>query len=165
MFREMRRFKQALSSDECNKVLARNTSGVLAVSGDEGYPYAVPLSYIYHDSKLLFHCAPVGHKIDSIVRNSKVSFCVIDKDQIIPEKYTTYFRSVIVFGVAKILDNEHERRSAMEMLARKYSPNDEEGIQKEIEKSFKQVCLIEISVDHISGKEAIELVKAKQSNK
>jgi nitroimidazol reductase NimA-like FMN-containing flavoprotein (pyridoxamine 5'-phosphate oxidase superfamily) len=164
MFREMRRFKQALTNDDCINILTRNTSGVLAVSGDEGYPYSVPLSYVFDNSKLFFHCALVGHKIDSIDRNNKVSFCIIDKDQIVPEKYTTYFRSVIVFGKAKILDNEQEKRAAMEILARKYSPHDEKGIQKEIDKSFKQVCIIEVSVEYISGKEAIELVKEKQSS-
>ena len=164
MFREMRRFKQALSIEECESILERNTSGVLAVSGDDDYPYAVPLSYVYHKSKLFFHCAPVGHKIDGISRNNKVSFCIIDKDQIMPEKYTTYFRSVIVFGKAKVIDNEQEKQYAMEVLARKYSPNDEEGIKKEIEKSFNQVCLLELTIDHISGKEAIELVKVRQTN-
>jgi len=100
MFREMRRFRQALSQDDCAEVLRRNSSGVLAVSGDDGYPYAVPLSYVYAGSKLYFHCAPVGHKIDAIEKNSKVSFCVIDKDEVVPEKYTTYFRSVILFGAS-----------------------------------------------------------------
>ena len=164
MFREMRRFKQALSIEECERILERNTSGVLAVSGDDNYPYAVPLSYVYAKSKLFFHCAPVGHKIDGISRNNKVSFCIIDKDQIIPEKYTTYFRSVIVFGKVKIINDDKEKKYAIETLARKYSPNDEEGIKKEIDKSFKQVCLLELDVDHISGKEAIELVKARQDN-
>jgi len=164
MFREMRRFKQALPKEECDEILERNTSGVLAVSGDDDYPYAVPLSYVYTDSKLFFHCAPVGHKIDSIARNKKVSFCVIDKDQVVPEKYTTFFRSVILFGVARVLSDEKEKRHAIEMLAAKYSPNDEEGRRKEIDREFKQVCLVEVSVDHITGKEAIELVRMKQAH-
>lgn len=85
MFREMRRKNQVLSSEECIQVLNRATSGVLAVSGDDDYPYAVPLSYIYHNNKIYFHGAKTGHKLDGIMRNEKVSFCVIDQDEIVQE--------------------------------------------------------------------------------
>ena len=106
MFREMRRKKQALSMEDAEDILYRGTSGVLAVSGDDDYPYAVPLSYVYDGKKLYFHSARNGHKLDAISRNARVSFCVIDQDQIIPEEYTTYFRSVIVFGTIHIMEDE-----------------------------------------------------------
>ena len=77
MFREMRRKKQALSQEACSVVLEKGTSGVLAVSGDNDYPYAVPLSYVYDGEKIYFHCAKSGHKLDAIQKNQKVSFCVI----------------------------------------------------------------------------------------
>lgn len=161
MFRKMRRNKQALSVEESIAVLNNGTSGVLAVSGDDDYPYAVPLSYVYYDSKIFFHCATSGHKLDAIAKNRKVSFCVIDKDNVMPQEYTTYFRSVIVFGKARILDNEDEKRSAFEVLAAKYSPDHEQGRMQEIDKQFKQVCLVELTIDHMTGKEAIELVRMK----
>ena len=100
MFREMRRKMQALTAEETAEILKRNTSGVLSLNGDDGYPYGVPLSYVYLDSKLYFHCAGAGHKLDSILKDDKVSFCVIDQDQVVGEEYTTYFRSVIAFGRA-----------------------------------------------------------------
>lgn len=161
MFREMRRKKQELSPEECVEILERGTSGVLAVSGDEGYPYAVPLSYVYCDSKIYFHAAKTGHKIDAIRRSNKVSFCVIDCDNIVPEEFTTYFRSVITFGKARILEEDGEKRNAIEKLAAKYSPDQEEGRQKEIDKEFSLLCMIELSIEHLTGKEAIEFVKAK----
>lgn len=161
MFREMRRKTQALSLEDNVAILNRGTSGVLAVSGDDDYPYAVPLSYVYQDSKIFFHCAETGHKLDAIERNRKVSFCVIDLDRIVPEEYTTYFRSVIVFGKARILEDEAERRHALEVLAEKYSPEDEQGRLKEIDKCFKRVCLVEIAIEHMTGKEAIELIRMK----
>lgn len=162
MFREMRRKNQILSSEDTIAVLKKGTSGVLAVHGDDDYPYAVPLSYVYHDSKIYFHCAKTGHKIDGISRNSKVSFCVIDQDQIVPEEYTTYFRSVIAFGKARILEDEAEKRAALEKLAERYSPEQEQGRLQEIDKLFKQVCLVELAIDHLTGKEAIELVRKKE---
>ncbi len=159
MFREMRRKKQVLSLEESIAVLDNGTSGVLAVSGDNDYPYAVPLSYVYHNRKIFFHCAQTGHKLDAITRNEKVSFCVIDQDNVVPQEYTSYFRSVIAFGKARILDNEDEKRSALEILAAKYSPDHEQGRLQEIEKHFKQVCVVELVIEHLTGKEAIELVK------
>lgn len=158
MFREMRRKKQLLSQEAATAVLGRGSAGVLAVYGDEGYPYAVPLSYVYSGNKIYFHCALTGHKLDAIRRNDKVSFCVIDQDAVVPEKYTTYFRSVIVFGRARVLEDEGEKRAALEALAARYTPDDEPGRLQEIDKSFKQVCMVELSIEHMTGKEAIELV-------
>ena len=123
-FREMRRKRQQLSEAECMDVLERNTSGVLAVLGDADYPYAVPLSYVYCDNKIYFHCAKSGHKLDAIKKCDKVSFCVIDQDLVVPEEYTTYFRSVIAYGQARIIEQEDEIRSALEKLAVKYYPDD-----------------------------------------
>lgn len=74
MFYKMRRKRQLLSQEETTAVLNRGTSGVLALSGDDGYPYAVPLSYVYDGEKIYFHCAKNGHKLDAVRRNEKASF-------------------------------------------------------------------------------------------
>ncbi|WP_069988826.1 pyridoxamine 5'-phosphate oxidase family protein [Massilioclostridium coli] len=164
MFRTMRRKNQELSLEESISILCCGSSGVLAVSGDDSYPYAVPLSYVYQDSKLYFHCAKTGHKLDAITKNPKVSFCVIGQDKVVPEEYTTYFRSVIVFGIARIIEEESEKRNAIELLAKRYCPNDEKGRKQEIEREYQQLCMVEISIEHISGKEAIELVQTKHDD-
>lgn len=163
MFREMRRKKQLLSQEETAAVLTRGTSGVLALSGDNGYPYAVPISYVYDGEKLYFHCAKSGHKLDAIRREEKASFCVIDQDQIVPEEYTTYFRSVIVFGTIRILEDEAEKWAAIEKLALKYAPDSTaEGRTQEIQKEWAPLCMLEMTIGHMTGKEAIELVQARQ---
>lgn len=163
MFRAMRRTKQILSTNECIKILENGTSGVLAVLGDDNYPYTIPLNYTFSDNKLFFHSAKTGHKIDAILANPKVSFCVIDQDHIVPEEYTSYFRSIIAFGKARILDTASEIRTALELLAIKYSfSQTEEHRNHAIEKDFKMVCIIEMSIEHLSGKEAIELVRMKK---
>ena len=156
----MRRKKQQLSTKECVEILRKRTSGVLAVFGEDGYPYAVPISYVYEDGKIYFHSAKAGHKIDAIQQNSKVSFCIIDQDQVVPEKYTSYFRSVIVFGQIRELTDDKEKRAAIEKLAVKYAPMDTEaGRENAIEREWKPLCMLEMSIDHMTGKEAIELVK------
>ncbi|MDO4572987.1 MAG: pyridoxamine 5'-phosphate oxidase family protein [Clostridia bacterium] len=160
MFREMRRSRQALSDAETAAVLHRGTSGVLALSGDEGYPYALPISYVYDGDKLFFHCAKSGHKLDAIRRNGKASFCVIDQDRVVPEAYTTHFRSAIVFGRIRVLTDEAEKRTAIEKLALKYAPEDTAaGREAAIGREWSPLCMLEMSVDHMSGKEAMELRK------
>lgn len=160
MFRDMRRKNQALSLEENIEILERGTSGVLAVIGDNDYPYAVPLSFLYDkdNSKIYFHSAKSGHKIDAVKRNCKVSFCVIDKDDIVPEKYTTYFKSVIIFGEIRILEDECEKRSAIEKLAIKYAPDDNEKNRNHyIDKEYDALCMLELKIEHMTGKSAIEL--------
>ena len=163
MFREMRRSKQRLPREVAVEILERNTSGVLALSGDEGYPYAVPMSYVYAEGKIYFHSAKNGHKIDAIQRNEKASFCVIDQDQIVPEKYTTFFRSVIVFGRLRLVEDMEEMRRIAAALAMKYSAYFKEGIPKEINASIRNMAVLELTIDHITAKEAIELIKQRNS--
>ncbi len=160
--RNMRRIKQLLSDTETAEIFEKGTSGVLAVLGDGGYPYAVPLSYVYSDGKIYFHSAKTGHKIDAVRACDKVSFCVIDEDHIVPEEYTTYFRSAIAFGKARIIEDEGEKMDTVIRLAQKYCPDDDAGIRKEAESGIANMCMVEISVEMMTGKEAIEFVRAKE---
>ena len=160
MFRPMRRSAQALGVDACREVLSRGTSGVLAVLGDGGWPYAVPLSYAFDGEKLYFHCAREGHKLDAIRREARASFCVVDRDEVVPEEYTTYFRSVIVFGRVRVLENEAQMRAAIELLARRYFPQDSaENRRRAIEREWAGLCMLEMDIEHMSGKEAKELAR------
>ncbi len=163
MFREMRRGKQALHTAACEEVLKRGTAGVLAVAGDDGYPYAVPLSYVYDAGRqaIYFHSALSGHKLDAVRRNSKVSFCVVDKDSVMPKEYTTYFRSVIVFGTIRILEDGGEKYHAIEALALKYAPDDSREGRDRVIGDGTRFCMLELKIEHMSGKEARELSRHK----
>ena len=156
-FRPMRRNRQQLSREECERILDRCTSGVLALTGDGGYPYAVPLSYVYADGAIIFHSAAEGHNVDAIRRDNRCSFCVIEQDDIRPAEFTTYFRSVIAFGRIHILEDTDEKVQALRQLGRRYAPNDEPGLQHEIDKSLDRVLLLRLEIDHLSGKQAIKL--------
>lgn len=162
MFREMRRFKQLLPKEIAVEILERNTSGTLALLGDENYPYAVPISYVYDDDKIYFHSAKAGHKIDAIKNCEKASFCVIDQDQIVPEKYTTYFRSIIAFGKMRIVEDMDDIRRIATILAMKYSADYKDGIPAEIDSSIRNMAILEMTIDHMTAKEAIELVNMKK---
>lgn len=163
MFREMRRSKQLLPVEVTEEILRRGTSGVLALAGHDGYPYAVPLSYVFEPGKLYFHSARSGHKLELIRENEKASFCVIDQDAVVPAELTTYFRSVIVFGRAQVVEDEQEKRHAMELLAGKYSPGYEQESQKAIQAQWGATCTVRFDIEAMTGKEAIELVRARQA--
>lgn len=160
-FRKMRRFRQQLTKSECDVILSTGTSGTLALLGDNGYPYAIPISYVYADSKLYFHSAKTGHKVDAIKQHDKASFCVIAADDIHPSEFTTYFRSVIAFGRIQIIESEDERMYAASLLGARYNPGDEAGLQKELEKGLCHMLVLRFDIEHLTGKEAIELVRKK----
>lgn len=157
----MRRSRQQLSKSECEVILSKATSGTLALSGDNGYPYAVPISYVYADGKLYFHSAKTGHKIDAIKQHDKASFCVIAADDVRPSEFTTYFRSVIAFGKIQIIESENERVHAASLLGTRYNPGDDAGLQKELGKGLSHMLILRLDIEHMTGKEAIELVRDK----
>lgn len=159
MFRPMRRSRQELTRRESNEILYAGSSGVLAVSGDGGWPYAVPLSYVYDGEKIFFHCAKSGHKLDAVKNDARASFCVVARDDVVPEKFTTLFKSVIVFGRVRVLEDDAERLAAIEKLALKYSPGESaQSRRKETERFWNALCMLELSVEHVSGKQCRELI-------
>lgn len=159
MFRPMRRSKQALSDQESRKILSDASSSVLAVLGDDGYPYAVPLSFVFDgNDRLYFHCAVSGHKLDAIQNESKVSFCVIAQDDVHPSEFTSYYKSVIAFGKARILETEAEIIPALRLLGEKYMPADPKGTETEIDRFLRNVRIIEMQIEHLTGKQAKELI-------
>ena len=158
MFRPMRRHGQQLPEAESRAILERGSSGVLAVLGDADYPYAVPLSYACNGNTLYFHCAKAGHKLDAVRRHDKASFCVTDQDQVVAEEYTTYFRSVVAFGRMREVGEAEEFRRAICLLADKYAPQASvERRDSAIEKELTALCVLALDIEHLTGKEAIEL--------
>ncbi len=155
----MRRFRQQLPDAESIELLKKATSGTLALLGDEGYPYAVPISYVYSDGKLYFHSALEGHKVDAIRNCDKASFCIITKDDVHPEKYTTFFRSVIAFGRIHIIEDPVEKLEIARLLGNRYNPNQDEALQQEINSGLSRMLAIRFDIEHLTGKESVELMK------
>ena len=163
-FRAMRRLRQQLSEEESISILQKSTAGTLALLGDNDYPYAVPISYVYANGRLYFHSALSGHKVDAIRKFDKASFCVIEQDEVHPEKYTTFFRSVIAFGRIHIIEDEVEKLETARILGNRYNPNQEEALQKELENGWSRMLMIRFDIEHLTGKEAIELMKQREQS-
>lgn len=144
-----------MSMDENIRILENGSTGVLAVLGDMGYPYTVPLNYVYADNKIYFHCARAGHKLDAMRGCDKVSFCVIDMDEVVKETLSTDYRSVIVFGRARELQDRGEVIAALRMIGEKYDVN-RANMEKELADPGLPV-VIAIEIEHISGKQSKHL--------
>ena len=159
MFREMRRNRQALSLSDTENILRNGSFGTLALCGDDGYPYAVPVSYAYADGAVYFHGAKAGHKFDSVQRSDKASFCVVAADDVKPERYTTVYQSAIVFGRISVITDSAEARRAIELIGRKYFPAGTQAqLDAEIDGHEKALCLMKLEAEHLTGKQAKELV-------
>ena len=155
MFREMRRFKQQISEEECIRILEEQPRGVLSMLGDDGYPYGIPLDHWYSedDDKLYFHCAKTGHKLDAIASCDKVSYCVMDEGYRKEGEWAFNFNSVVIFGKARIVgDEEDELKHRIAVnLCRKFT-DDEAFIQKELTHALPRAAFIELTPEHMTGK-------------
>ena len=153
MFRELLRKNQQLSAEECIEVLTNETRGVLSVIGDDEYPYGVPLNHFYNidDGCIYFHCGKIGHKLDSIKRNDKVSFCVYDKGYKENDDWAFNVKSVIVFGRVDLIEDINFVTDITRKLCYKFT-QDEEYIAEEIRKYVANTLLIKLTPEHICGK-------------
>ena len=153
MFREVRRFKQQLSDEDCLAVLQSAKRGVLSVHGDDGYPYGVPLNFVFDpDTRTLyFHMAVAGHKLDAIERDSKVCFTVMDDGYKVEGDWAWYVKSVVVFGEAKVVKDDAMRDKWLRALAAKYFPPTED-VEEDMRRNAPRALVIAVRIDHMTGK-------------
>ena len=152
MFRKMRRLGQELTKDECEDILTHEPRGVLALLGDDDYPYALPMSHVYVDGKIYFHgTIKESHKRDAIEKHDKVSFCVMDKGEKAKDNWWYTFKSVIVFGRMKTIKDKDTKIEKLSHLGNKFFPSEEET-KDEIDRLLDVTELYEITIDHMSGK-------------
>ena len=153
MFRQMRRFKQQISEEECIRILKEQKRGVLSMLGDDGYPYGIPLSHWFceEDGKIYFHGAKTGHKLDAIANCDKVSFCVWDEGWRREGEWALNISSVVVFGRIRLVTEEEKTREICTNLCRKFT-DDEEYLQKELKNALPRVQCLELTIEHMTGK-------------
>ena len=151
MFRELTRTKQQISTDECKQILHRELRGVLAVHGDEGYPYALPINFYFDEAsnRIYFHSGKRGHKLDAIARNDKVSFCVYDGGYHKDGHWSLNIRSVILFGRVHVMDDWSDE--LMEVFCRRFT-DDAAYIEQEIERFKDNTVVFYLEIEHMTGK-------------
>jgi nitroimidazol reductase NimA-like FMN-containing flavoprotein (pyridoxamine 5'-phosphate oxidase superfamily) len=153
MFRDLIRKNKQLSTEECVRVLETEKRGVLSVIGDHDYPYGMPMNHWYNeeDGKIYFHCGKIGHRLDALKRNSKVSFCTYDQGYRTPDHWALNVKSVIVFGRMEIVDDPDRIVEITTKLSRKFI-QDEAYIKAEIEPHLRGTLLLALTPEHMCGK-------------
>jgi len=151
----MRRFKQQTSEDECVAILKEAKRGVLAVLGDDDYPYTVPMNFIYEDGHVYFHCAMQGHKLDAIRNHEKVSFCVLSDGVQEENDWWYHFTSVVAFGRISEIQEASIKEYTLRQLGRKYFPT-EEHLEKEMATSASRAIVLDLTIDYMTGKKIKE---------
>ncbi len=157
MFRPVRRKDKAIADEAARELLRRERIGVLAVNGDDHYPYAVPINFLYDENagKIFFHGAKAGHKYDSLKTSDQVCFTVYGEETVRDLTWAPYVRSVVVFGRCRMLDPGETSAALLRRLAGKYYP-DAEAIEAEMAKAGHAAQMFEIEIEHLAGKELQE---------
>lgn len=157
MFRPIRKRKNEIKIDEIKNLLNSSLRGVLAVNGEEGYPYAIPINYMYLEdkNKIIFHGAKSGYKVDCLNKSDKVCFTVFGNERIKEEAWAPFLQSAVIFGRCRLIENREEILKLVKIFAEKYYPN-EELVDAEVAESGRYVQMFEIEIEHISGKEIQE---------
>lgn len=151
MFKEIRRKDRSIDNEQAVKILEKGQYGVLSTVGENGYAYGIPLNYIYYKDNIYFHCATEGSKLDNIMHNNKVSFCVVGNVEPIPDKFSCKYESVIAFGQG-IEVHDREKEDALVALIQKYSGEFMEKGMEYIQKDSARTKVIKINIKHITGK-------------
>lgn len=151
MFREMRRDQKQISQKKAYTVLNDNEVGILSTVGKNNYPYGTPMNYIYFEHKIYLHCAKEGHKIDNIKYNNNVCFTVIDSYQVVSDRFTSKFQSIVVFGKAGFVDHQTKKEVLREYI-NKFSPEFKEKGFNYVDKAVDKTEIIEIKIEDIKGK-------------
>ena len=157
MFRELTKKSKQISDEECIRILTEETRGVLSVLGDGEYPYGMPMNHWYdaQSRKLYFHCGHGGHRQDALERHDKVSYCVMNRGTRKEGQWAWKVKSVVVFGRMRVIDDQHAVEAIAANLSRKFT-SDEEYIQREIELYAHETLLLELTPEHICGKQVTE---------
>ncbi len=157
MFREIRRKKREIDTNAAEALLTSNRRGILAVNGDNGYPYAIPINYFYDKeaNKVYFHGARAGHKFEALQACDKVCFTVYGNAVVKEEEWAPFVQSVVIFGRCHMLEPGSETSAILKRFALKYYPT-EQLVDEEIARDGKAVQVFEIEIEHLSGKEIQE---------
>lgn len=152
--KDVRRSDREITLQESKNILDTTEYGILSTVGSDGQPYGVPLSYVHTGESIYFHCAVSGHKLENIEHNAKVSFCVVGKTTVLPDKFGTEYESVVVFGRVSEVSGA-ERYDALLWLLEKYCADFVEEGKHYIEQKDEITRVFKIDIDRISGKARI----------
>ncbi|MDP2875356.1 MAG: pyridoxamine 5'-phosphate oxidase family protein [Holophaga sp.] len=152
MFHEIRRRDRAITETEAWEILAQSEWGVLSTLGEDGWPYGVPVNHVVLDGRIYLHCAQAGHKLENLAFESRVSYCAVASSEVLPAELSTNFESVVLFGRAIAVNDDTEKRRALEALLTRFAPQHPAEGAEAMRTEFSRTTVVRITPDHISGK-------------
>ena len=148
----VRRQDCLLDEARAREILASAEYGVLSMVDLEGKPYGIPVNFVWEDDCAYIHCATEGKKLDILECNEDISFCVVGKVNLLPDKFTTEYESLVLTGSATIITSDEERMHALELLLEKLSPEHKAIGMQYAKKSFYRTDIIRLDFTTFSGK-------------
>lgn len=156
-YAQMRRKDRALPQEKAEELLSRCEYGVLASIGKDSQPFGTPISFVYREGAIYFHCAATGQKLNNIRANPKVCFTVVGNTQPLYDKsFSTIYESVMAFGNAICVEDDKEKTEALMQLCEKYLPGHMDKAPGEIAKMFAATTVVKIPVDYMTGKAKLQ---------
>jgi nitroimidazol reductase NimA-like FMN-containing flavoprotein (pyridoxamine 5'-phosphate oxidase superfamily) len=146
--------KNQLNNEQIMEILIKAPVGNIATINENGYPYVVPVHFIYYEGKVYIHGLPIGEKISNIKVNNKVCFeTYYLKGYILDEKpcnVNTEYESVIIMGTAAIVTDYNLKEIVLKKVVEKYTPN---LIETKLPRNMiKGTGVIEVIIKEITGK-------------
>lgn len=151
MAHNMRKTEREIPREEARTLLVEGEYGILATCGADGQPYGVPMSYAVEGGRIYLHGALLGHKMENLTQNDKVSFTVVGRTELVPYAFTTRFESVVVFGRCSLVEGA-EKRKGLVALLRKYAPEHLEAGIRYVEREERRTAVLAITVETMTGK-------------
>jgi len=148
----IRRRDRELSEAEALGLLQEAEWGVLATVDEAGWPYAVPVNHALVGRDLIIHCATVGHRLDNLAFNPKVSYCVVTVAETLPLELSTRYASAIVFGRAELITDDGAKREALRALGLRFAKEHPDPVERAIEKDLFRTAVVRLHMERITGK-------------
>lgn len=159
--RTLRLANRAMTTAEAEDVLRCVKVGRLGMCRND-QPYVVPLYFTYDNGHIYFHCADAGLKIEFLHSNPSVCFeadeHVATTTAPVACNCDAAYRSVIVFGTARILTSLKEKVDAMRLIAGKYMGEEPNiAIKPELVDRYRsqqgsKTVVVDIAIEQITGK-------------
>lgn len=152
MTKPLRREDRRLDDAAAMALLKRGEYGILSTSDQSNRPYGIPVNYVVMQESIFFHCATEGRKLENITANKTVSFCVVGKTELIPEKFSTRYESVVVSGTADMIEDDVLKKNVLRALVAKYAPEHTSSGEAYIDKLMDQTAVVQVCIAHLAGK-------------
>ena len=151
MFEAMRRKDRQMNGEETAEILKNGEYGIFSSVGEDGYPYGVPVNYIFYNGRIYFHCAAkVGKKLDNLKFSDKACFTVVAQAEVLPQELSTRYQSAMVFGRARRL--EQGKEELLRALCARFAPEYPEVMEKSIKNQMAVTDIVELVPEHMTGK-------------